>query len=171
MPCPPPGHLPDPGIKPPGCLLCLLPRQAGSLPLAPPAGSPRTHRKDCIRDKFVNLVSVLLKFSSITKEVFVKRCSKKIHLLFYSLVLFQFKRRRAAVSDNINFIGAFERWKVLNLVLNLNGPLLSPTRRRNLSLLSCCCWSEACSPRPPCPLGRWRKSSSTLTSIKMNLCR
>ena len=77
LPCPPPGHLPDPGIKPPGCLLRLLPPQAGSLPLAPPAGSPRTHSKDCIKDKFVNLVSVLLKFSSIAKEVFVKRCSKK----------------------------------------------------------------------------------------------
>ena len=34
LPCPRPGGLPDPGIKP--CLLCLLCWQAGSLPLAPP---------------------------------------------------------------------------------------------------------------------------------------
>ena len=32
LPCPPPGDLPNPGIKPE--LLCLLHRQAGSLPLA-----------------------------------------------------------------------------------------------------------------------------------------
>ena len=33
LPCPPPGDLPDPGIEP--CLLCLLHRQAASLPLRP----------------------------------------------------------------------------------------------------------------------------------------
>ena len=37
MPCPPPGDLPSPGIK---CLLPLLHWQEGSLPLAPPLGSP-----------------------------------------------------------------------------------------------------------------------------------
>ena len=35
--CPPPGDLPDPGIKP--SLLCVLHRQVGSLPLVPP-GKP-----------------------------------------------------------------------------------------------------------------------------------
>ena len=34
LPCPPPGYLPDPGIKP--ASLCLLWWQVGSLPLAPP---------------------------------------------------------------------------------------------------------------------------------------
>ena len=37
LPCPPPGDLPDLGIKP--CLLCLLHWQTGSSPLAPP-GKP-----------------------------------------------------------------------------------------------------------------------------------
>ena len=37
FPCPPPGDLPNPGIKP--NLLCLLHWQAGSLPLIPP-GKP-----------------------------------------------------------------------------------------------------------------------------------
>ena len=37
LPCPPPGDLPDPGIKPTS--LCLLHWQADSLPLAPP-GKP-----------------------------------------------------------------------------------------------------------------------------------
>ena len=35
----PPGNLPDPGIKPPSCLLCLLHWEADSLPLVPP-GKP-----------------------------------------------------------------------------------------------------------------------------------
>ena len=34
LPCPPPGDLPDPGIKP--ASFCLLHWQMGSLPLAPP---------------------------------------------------------------------------------------------------------------------------------------
>ena len=38
MPCPPPGDLPNPGIKP--VFLCLLHWQAGSLPLVPP-GKPQ----------------------------------------------------------------------------------------------------------------------------------
>ena len=33
LPCPPPGDLPNPGLN--SCLLCLLPWQAGSLPLTP----------------------------------------------------------------------------------------------------------------------------------------
>ena len=37
LPCPPPGHLPDPGIE--TCLLHLLHWQVGSLPLAP-SGKP-----------------------------------------------------------------------------------------------------------------------------------
>ena len=37
LPCPPPGDLPEPGIKP--ASLCLRHRQAGSLPLAPPGKS------------------------------------------------------------------------------------------------------------------------------------
>ena len=47
LPCPPPGDLPDPEITPVG-LLCLLPWQAGSLPLVPP-GKPSGGRMDtCI---------------------------------------------------------------------------------------------------------------------------
>ena len=37
LPCPPPGHLPDPGMEP---ILRLLHWQAGSLPLAPPGNEP-----------------------------------------------------------------------------------------------------------------------------------
>ena len=42
LPCPPPGDLPHPGIKP---ALCILHWQAGTLPLAPP-GKPNP----CTRD-------------------------------------------------------------------------------------------------------------------------
>ena len=47
FPCPSPGDLPDPGIKP--VSLCLLHWQAGSLPLAPP-GKPfgRLHTGKCL---------------------------------------------------------------------------------------------------------------------------
>ena len=38
LPCPPPGDLPNPGMKP--VLLCLLHWQVGSLPLVPP-GKPK----------------------------------------------------------------------------------------------------------------------------------
>ena len=41
LPCHPPRDLPDPGIK--HYLSCLLPWQAGSLPLAPP-GKPLPYR-------------------------------------------------------------------------------------------------------------------------------
>ena len=60
LPCPPPGDLPDPGIKPrtqgsnPG-LLCLLHWQAGSLPLAPP-GKPF---HDCVIRLFYSHVLLL----------------------------------------------------------------------------------------------------------------
>ena len=40
LPCPPPGDLPDPGIKPHPHLLCLMHWQACSLPLAPPEKPP-----------------------------------------------------------------------------------------------------------------------------------
>ena len=60
LPCPPPGDLPDPGIKPrtqgsnPG-LLCLLHWQAGSLPLVPP-GKPF---HDCVIRLFYSHVLLL----------------------------------------------------------------------------------------------------------------
>ena len=44
LPCPPPGDLPNPVIKP---MSCLLHWQAGSLPLVPP-GKPHNHTNICL---------------------------------------------------------------------------------------------------------------------------
>ena len=49
LPCPPPGDLPDPEIKPASLMSPAL--QAGSLPLAP-LGKPYTHIPKC---KFIYL--------------------------------------------------------------------------------------------------------------------
>ena len=56
LPCPYPGDLPDPGIKPTS--LCLLHWQAGSLPLAP-SGKPfgRLHTGKCLRGSLSTLDS------------------------------------------------------------------------------------------------------------------
>ena len=52
LPCPTPGHLPDPGIK--LTSLCLLHWQTGSLPLAPPGKPPFTSYLHVILCLFAN---------------------------------------------------------------------------------------------------------------------
>ena len=49
LPCPPPGYLPNPGVK--STSLCLLHWQEGSLPLA----SPRKHKQQ-LEDNILQLV-------------------------------------------------------------------------------------------------------------------
>ena len=63
LPCPPPGDLPGPGIKPVSLMFPAL--AVGSLPLAPPG-------KPFIDHKRLKLTSQI-KFSSILKQAF-KRC-------------------------------------------------------------------------------------------------
>ena len=60
LPGPPPGDLPDSGIK--TCLFCLLYWQAGSLPLAPP-GKPFQNTKACYintKVKFIGNTTTML---------------------------------------------------------------------------------------------------------------
>ena len=54
LPCPPPGALPDPGIRPVSLVSCLLLWQASSLPLAP---------------RFIWMMGLLLRLASLDQRV------------------------------------------------------------------------------------------------------
>ena len=64
LPCPPPGDLPNPGIKP--CLLHLLHWQMGSLPLGPPR--KLTKQISIAKGDFVNRPIFKIKSGSIQQS-------------------------------------------------------------------------------------------------------
>ena len=143
LPCPPPGHLPDPGVEP--ASLMSLHWQVGSLPLAPP-GKP-IHSAAITQKKLKHVFSKMLKETVCNCLVGKKRnwdrrllgidvlLTNKNFFFFFSFTI----HRSAALGiiyDTLDKLTACFFWRLcfdspLNWLIDFWAPLQATTSQEN----------------------------------------